>query len=111
MSIDDIEATETVHDPAGGAPTLPFGHLNAAWLALRAQMRQGDVLWQFEIPAPTHAANEASSTGGIGVGYALFRDGKPCVEIIAHARDDFADEANSVRQLVVAQRVSEFLSM
>lgn len=26
-----IEAAEVVRDPLGGAPELPFGHLNAAW--------------------------------------------------------------------------------
>lgn len=42
MSIREIEAHEMVDDPAGGAPKVPFGHLNPLWQALKSGFRPGD---------------------------------------------------------------------
>lgn len=48
MSQAEIEAAEMVHDPMGGAPNLPFGHLNAHWQTFVAEGEPGSSLWFYE---------------------------------------------------------------
>lgn len=47
LSLAEAEARERVPDPLHAVPDLPFGHLNRAWLAFRAQWLEGDELWAF----------------------------------------------------------------
>jgi len=47
LSLQEIEVRETVYDPLGAAPDLPFGHLNAAWLRFLDGLEDGDELWTF----------------------------------------------------------------
>ncbi len=42
-----VEAKETVFDPMGAAPAVPFGFLNPQWQALLAQRTTADALWSF----------------------------------------------------------------
>lgn len=47
MDINEIEEQEYVVDPLGAVPTLPFGHLNAAWLKFIDNLDTQDELWTF----------------------------------------------------------------
>lgn len=40
VSIEDVEALETVMDPLDAAPKIPFGHLNSAWQELKKNINQ-----------------------------------------------------------------------
>lgn len=46
LPLGDIECWETVDDPLGAAPKLPFGHLNAAWNDFKAGSGNG-TFWKF----------------------------------------------------------------
>lgn len=46
LSLADIELWETVEDPMGAAPKVPFGHLNAAWEEFKAGSGNG-TFWKF----------------------------------------------------------------
>lgn len=47
-TIEEIEAHAMVHDPLGGVPHKPFGHLNAMWVAFRNELPEGTGLWSFK---------------------------------------------------------------
>lgn len=42
----DIECLETVEDPLGAAPRVPFGHMNPAWEEFKSKSGNG-VVWKF----------------------------------------------------------------
>lgn len=46
LALADIECWETVEDPFGAVPRLPFGHLNPAWEAFKAGSGNA-VFWKF----------------------------------------------------------------
>jgi len=46
-SIEEIEAQAVVFDPIGGAPNIPFGHLNSVWVTYRDSLPKGATLWSF----------------------------------------------------------------
>lgn len=46
VAVADIELWETVDDPLGAAPRVPFGHLNPAWTAFKAEAGTAG-LWRF----------------------------------------------------------------
>jgi hypothetical protein len=48
VRLEEVEATERVHDPLGAVPDLPFGHLNAAWRRFIAQIDLDTELWRFK---------------------------------------------------------------
>jgi hypothetical protein len=43
----EIESRELVGDPLGGAPHLPFGHLNPVWRTLLESMTPESTIWTF----------------------------------------------------------------
>jgi hypothetical protein len=43
----EIESRELVDDPLGGAPHLPFGHLNPVWRTLLERMKPESTIWTF----------------------------------------------------------------
>jgi hypothetical protein len=47
MKLSEIEERETVLDPMGAAPHLPFGHLNPAWKKFLEDVQPSDVFWSF----------------------------------------------------------------
>jgi hypothetical protein len=51
MTTPDAEKLGLIVDPLNRAPELPFGHLNAGWLAFLQKAKPGDALWYFEIPS------------------------------------------------------------
>ena len=72
VSVEDVEARETVFDPLGAAPNLPFGHLHAAWRAFVDQRTEGDELWSFSADWRTGWGNLERRAG-----YVLVRAGEP----------------------------------
>ena len=72
VSVEDVEALETVFDPLGAAPNLPFGHLHAAWRAFVDQRMEGDELWSFSGDWRTGWGNMEHRAG-----YVLVRAGEP----------------------------------
>lgn len=47
LSVEQVEAEETVRDPLGAAPAVPFGFLNPIWKAFLAKRQAGDELWSY----------------------------------------------------------------
>ncbi len=47
MTVEEIEQVETVFDPLGAAPNIPFGHLNATWIRFKQGLTDEDALWSF----------------------------------------------------------------
>lgn len=45
----EIEKREIVHDPLNAVPTIPFGHLNSAWLSFSELLDSQDELWTFDL--------------------------------------------------------------
>ena len=84
----EAESQARVTDPLGRVPALPFGHLNAGWLRLLAQMQEGDTLWYGEVPghqlpfpAPErHVQFELPI--GAKRGYAIQRQGKVVADFL-----------------------------
>lgn len=75
LSIAEVEERETVTDPLGAVPPVPFGHLSATWISFRAQLTGGDVIWSFRARSEDEWGMEEQTAG-----YAAVRDGK----IVAH---------------------------
>lgn len=46
-TVAEIENEEIVSDPLGAVPSLPFGHLNAAWARFKSGLAPGDAVWRF----------------------------------------------------------------
>ncbi len=75
VSIETIEAQETVHDPLNAAPAVPFGHMGASWIAFRSKLTPEDEIWRYEaIRSGDWGCQEQTS------GYAAVRG----QEIVAH---------------------------
>lgn len=72
LAIDEVEARETVFDPLGAAPNLPFGHLNAAWRAFVDGRAEDDELWSFSADWRTVWGNMERRAG-----YVLVRASEP----------------------------------
>jgi hypothetical protein len=51
MTTPDAEKLGLIVDPLNRTPALPFGHLNAGWLAFLQKAKPGDALWYFETPS------------------------------------------------------------
>ncbi|WP_295525781.1 hypothetical protein [Novosphingobium sp. Chol11] len=47
LSVAEIESRELVDDPLGGAPRLPFGHLNPVWRKLLESVTAESTIWSF----------------------------------------------------------------
>jgi hypothetical protein len=47
LSMEEIEILERVDDPCSAVPSLPFGHLNAAWEKFKCNIQEGDEVWSF----------------------------------------------------------------
>lgn len=72
VTVDEVEACETVCDPLGAVPNRPFGHLHAAWQAFVEKRTEGDELWSFSADWRTAWGNMERRAG-----YVLVRDGAP----------------------------------
>ena len=63
MTLDEVEAQETIYDPLGGAPNIPFGHLNPAWLEFRENLTPEDQIWSFSSVRDTDWGDQESKKG------------------------------------------------
>lgn len=72
LTVLQIEARETVSDPFGAVPNLPFGHLNAAWNAFIEGVSTEDELWSFTAHWQTTWGRKE-----IRCGYVVMRGGAP----------------------------------
>ena len=84
----EAESQAIVTDPLGRVPALPFGHLNAGWLRLLAQIQEGDTLWYGEVPgrqlpypAPERHVQFELPVGAKR-GYAIQRQGKVVADFL-----------------------------
>ncbi len=75
ISIETIEACETVHDPLHAAPAVPFGHMGASWIAFRSKLLPEDEIWSFEAMRSDDWGFQDQTHG-----YAAVRNG----QIVAH---------------------------
>ena len=82
IAVEEVEAHETVFDPLGAAPNLPFGHLHAAWRAFVDQRTDGDELWSFSADWRTGWGNRERRAG-----YVLVRDGAPGYHFLTTWKD------------------------
>ena len=58
LSVAEIERREVVDDPLGGAPPLPFGHLNPVWRTLRESVTPESTVWSFSTVWETSGGSE-----------------------------------------------------
>lgn len=72
LTVQETEARETVEDPLGAVPNLPFGHLNAAWRDFLDGCSDGDELWSFTARWETTWGQKE-----LLAGYVLVRNGCP----------------------------------
>ena len=77
LTVEEIEARELVADPLGAVPTLPFGHLNAAWRTFIANSGAGDEVWSFRAPWQTTWGRKE-----IRAGYVVVRGGDPAAHFL-----------------------------
>ena len=47
MTAPEIEERESVFDPLGAVPAIPFGYLNPGWLCFKAKVTPQDTIWTF----------------------------------------------------------------
>lgn len=80
----DIERNETVLDPLGAAPNVPFGHLNTAWQAFKGRIADGDEVWLFSTIGRSSLTAPTAEEGRVAEGYAVLRDGAIIDEFVAH---------------------------
>lgn len=85
----EIEQRELAVDPMGGAPAVPFGHLNPAWCRFVATLRPDDALWSFH-------SHRVAIDGAVQVrtGYVVVRNGMALQSMIASHRATPAGSAN-----------------
>jgi hypothetical protein len=54
LSVAEIEHRELVADPLGGAPCLPFGHLNPVWRTVLESVTPESTIWSFSTVWDAH---------------------------------------------------------
>ncbi len=87
MTVSEAEAEATVLDPLGRVPALPFGHLNAGWIAFVAKMEPDVELWRAFDPGAesdhlSESAPKWAEPRGWREGYALLRKKRIQAEFI-----------------------------
>ena len=73
---ESVEAAHLIADPLNKVPSVPFGFLNSAWLAFRAQIKPGDQVHSYAIKNGEKYGKLDYTCKGHIAGYALVRDGK-----------------------------------
>lgn len=82
LSVEDVEACETVSDPLGAVPNQPFGHLHTAWRAFVDPRTESDELWSFSADWRTDWGNMERRAG-----YVLVRAGAPAEHFLTMRKD------------------------
>lgn len=67
LSLQEIEAAETVGDPMMAVPLLPFGHLNSAWVEYASSLVEGCELWSFSAEWETRYGDKEAIFGYVSV--------------------------------------------
>ena len=82
----DAELVSYVIDPLGCVPSLPFGHLNAAWGNFLSEMMDpADELWSFHIPKGSKCGRHGFAATGDIRGFAHVRSGQILGEFITES--------------------------
>jgi hypothetical protein len=81
LSIDEVERLETVTDPLGAVPPVPFGHLSANWVTFRSKLMPGDEIWSYAAVRPGNWGVEEESKG-----YAIVRLGLVVRHIVKYRK-------------------------
>jgi len=82
----DAEVVSYVIDPLGYVPSLPFGHLNAAWgIFLSEMMDPADELWSFHIPKGSKCGRHGFAASSDIRGFAHVRSGEIVGEFITES--------------------------
>ena len=82
VTIDEIERLELVVDPMNAVPNVPFGHLSANWVRMKAEQAPGHKLHRFSTEwTPSPWKREVRS------GYVLVRWGAPGKYILTVCRE------------------------
>jgi hypothetical protein len=80
----EVDTNNFYKDPLGIAPSYVFGYLHAAWLEFSSQLKDGEELWEFLIPAGSEINRRYPSTSNHDIrGYARVRDQKVLGEFVA----------------------------
>ena len=70
-TFEEVETCEIIHDPLGGVPKVPFGHLNKQWNQFKDSQPSNTELWSFE-----KQWKPKWKPDGIRFGYAALQDGR-----------------------------------
>lgn len=82
ISAFEAEQDSLVIDPLGMAPSIPFGHLNAAWCEFLAKIEEGDDMWLYEIPKGSITGKDRNRASSLMKGYAHVRRKKIIGEFV-----------------------------
>jgi hypothetical protein len=83
LSVQAIEALETVSDPLQAAPAIPFGHLGARWVTFRANLQPEDDLWSFAAVRTDEWGSKEHTRG-----YAIVRKGRVMAHFVNRRRKE-----------------------
>lgn len=78
LNLETAAAREIIHDPHGGVPAVPCGHLNRIWVDFCAEMLADDQLWAFRY------LTSEDKPFLIAEGYCLIRKGAVVARMITH---------------------------
>jgi hypothetical protein len=78
----EAEKDSLVIDPLGMAPSIPFGHLNAAWCEFLAKIEASDEVWLYEIPKGSMTGKDYNRASNLMRGYAHIRRKKIIGEFV-----------------------------
>lgn len=82
----DAEITSYVIDPLGAVPSLPFGHLNKAWVNFLVNMTDDDEqMWSFYIPKGSESGKHRFATTSDIRGFAKVKNGQILDEFITES--------------------------
>jgi hypothetical protein len=82
ISAIEAEQDSLVIDPLGMAPSIPFGHLNAAWREFLAKIEGSDEMWLYEIPKGSITGKDHNRATSLMKGYAHVRRKKIIGEFV-----------------------------
>ena len=82
ISAIEAEQDSLVIDPLGMAPSIPFGHLNAAWCEFLAKIEASDEMWLYEIPKGSMTGRDHNRATSLMKGYAHVRRKKIIGEFV-----------------------------
>lgn len=82
VNVHEVEADHMVFDPLHMVPSLPFGHLNAGWVAFIDSVNPGDEIWAFKIDPGQSVGQWDEAAKGTRSGIARIKAGKVVGEFV-----------------------------